>query len=85
MCLAIPGEVISIEHDDGLMRTGKVTFGGVIKEINLAYTPDAAIGNYVMVHVGFAISVVDEAEAERVFEFLAEMDELAELHSTEPP
>ena len=79
MCLAIPGKIMSIDATDPLMRTGKVNFGGIVKEINLAYVPDAEIGNYVIVHVGFAISIVDEEEANRVFEYLREMDELVEL------
>ena len=79
MCLAIPGNIISIDATDPVMRTGKVNFGGIVKEINLAYVPEAEVGNYVIVHVGFAISIVDEDEAQRVFEYLREMDELAEL------
>jgi hydrogenase expression/formation protein HypC len=79
MCLAIPGKIISIDATDPVMRTGKVNFGGIVKEINLAYVPEAEVGNYVIVHVGFAISIVDEDEANRVFEYLREMGELAEL------
>lgn len=79
MCLAIPGKILSIDATDPLMRTGRVNFGGIVKEINLAYVPEAEVGHYVIVHVGFAISIVDEEEANRVFEYLREMDELAEL------
>ncbi len=79
MCLAIPGKIISMEGDDPLTRTGRVNFGGIVKEANLAYVPDAQLGDYVIVHVGFAISKLDEAEAERVFEYLEEMGELGEL------
>lgn len=79
MCLAIPGRILSIDAADPLMRTGRVNFGGIVKEINLAYVPEAEVGHYVIVHVGFAISIVDEEEANRVFEYLREMDELAEL------
>ncbi|MCS6870313.1 MAG: HypC/HybG/HupF family hydrogenase formation chaperone [Anaerolineae bacterium] len=79
MCLAVPGQLISIENTDPLFRTGKVNFGGIIKEVNLAYVPEAKVGDYVIVHVGFALSVVDEQEAARVFEYLANMDELGEL------
>lgn len=79
MCLAIPGKITSISGEDPLIRTGKVNFGGIQKEVNLAYTPEAKIGDYVLVHVGFAISTVDEAEANRVFEYLRQMDELGEL------
>ncbi|MFQ3535607.1 MAG: HypC/HybG/HupF family hydrogenase formation chaperone [Aggregatilineales bacterium] len=79
MCLAVPGQVISIDGADPLFRTGKVNFGGIVKEVNLAYVPEAKVGDYVIVHVGFALSVVDEQEAARVFEYLADMDELGEL------
>ena len=83
MCLAVPGKIISIEGTDRLLRTGRVDFAGIVKEVNLAYVPDAQVGNYVLVHVGFAINSVDEAEARQVFEYLREMDELAELGSRE--
>jgi hydrogenase expression/formation protein HypC len=79
MCLAVPGKLISIQGED-LNRTGKVSFGGVMKEVSLAYVPEAQIGDYVIVHVGFALSKVDEAEAERVFSYLEEMDDLGELY-----
>jgi hydrogenase expression/formation protein HypC len=62
-----------------VFRCGKVNFGGIIKQINLAYVPEAQIGDYVLVHVGFAISTIDEAEAQQVFEYLKQMGELAEL------
>ena len=61
------------------MRSGRVNFGGIIKEVSLAYVPEAKVGDYVLVHVGFALSIVDEAEANQVFEYLKKMDELAEL------
>jgi len=64
---------------DPLLRTGQVDFGGIVKTINLAYTPEARIGDYVLVHVGFAIAVIDEREAERVFEHLREIGELLDL------
>ena len=80
MCLAIPGKVVSIiEEADLGLRRGKVDFGGVQKEICLAYTPEASIGDYVLVHVGFALSVVDPEEAQKVFETLTEMQRLEEL------
>ena len=79
MCLAVPGKITSISGDDPLSRTGKVDFGGIAKEVNLAYVPEAVIGDYVIVHVGFAISRVDQEEAEKVFEYLREMEELSEL------
>ena len=79
MCLGIPGQVLSIVDENPLTRRGRVSFGGLVKEVNLAYVPDAEVGDYVIVHVGFGISKVDEAEAMRVFEYLREMDELGEL------
>ena len=82
MCLGVPGHVLSITGDDPLTRTGRVSFGGIIKEVNLAYVPEAAVGDYVIVHVGFAISRVQEAEAMLVFDYLRQMDELRELERT---
>lgn len=79
MCLAVPGKITEITNDDPIMRTGKVNFGGIMKEINLAYVPEANVGDYVIVHVGFAISIVDEDEAHRVFEYLEQIGELDEL------
>lgn len=79
MCLAVPGKVLSISGDDPLTRTGKVSFGGIVKEVNLAYVPEAVVDDFVIVHVGFAISIVDPLEAHRVFEYLQQMDELGEL------
>jgi hydrogenase expression/formation protein HypC len=79
MCLAIPGKITSISGDDPLMRTGKVDFSGILKEVSLAYVPEATVGDYVIVHVGFALSRVDEAEAQQVFAYLREMEELTEL------
>lgn len=79
MCLAVPGRVESIYGDDPLSRTGKVSFGGAVKEVNLAYVPEVKVGDYVVVHVGFALSIVDEEEANKVFEYLKEMEDLSEL------
>lgn len=78
MCLAVPGQVLSIAGEE-LQRSGRVSFGGITKEVNLAYVPEARIGDYVIVHVGFALSVVDEAEARQTFEYLRQMEELEEL------
>lgn len=64
---------------DPILRTGKVSFGGVLKEVSLAYVPEAKLGDYVVVHVGFALSIVDEKEAERTLQYLQEMGELSEL------
>ncbi|MBM4165329.1 MAG: HypC/HybG/HupF family hydrogenase formation chaperone [Ignavibacteria bacterium] len=80
MCLAIPGKIESITNDEPLQRTGKVNFSGIIKEVNLSYVPDATVDDFVIVHVGFAISKVDKDEANRVFEYLKEIDELKELN-----
>lgn len=77
MCLAVPGRVLSLSEDEPIARTGRVDFGGIVKEINFAFAPEAAIGSHVLVHVGFAIAVIDEAEAERVFAHLREIGELA--------
>ncbi len=79
MCLAIPGKIESIAGTDPLARTGKVNFGGILKDVNLSYVPDAQIGDYVIVHVGFALSKVDEAEATQVFDYLKQMEDLSEL------
>jgi hydrogenase expression/formation protein HypC len=73
MCLAVPGRVVSISGDDPFLRTANVSFGGVIKEVNLAYLPDVGAGDYVIVHAGFALSQVDEAEALRMFEELSRL------------
>lgn len=81
MCLAVPGKIISISGENPLTRTGKVSFGGILKEVNLAYVPQAKVGDYVLVHVGFAISIVDQEEAHKVFDYLEQMDELKELQS----
>jgi hydrogenase expression/formation protein HypC len=78
MCLAVPGRILSVCGDDPLSRLGRVDFGGIIKEINLAFVPEASVGDHVLVHVGFAIAKIDEAEAVRVFEHLREIGELAE-------
>lgn len=77
MCLAIPGRVVTIEGAD-LFRTGRVSFGGIVREVNLTAVPEAGIGSYVLVHVGMAISTIDEAEAARVFDYLEQIGELDE-------
>jgi hydrogenase expression/formation protein HypC len=78
MCLAIPGKIVSLSGDDPWTRTAKVSFGGVIKEVNMAYVPDATVDDYVIVHAGFALSQVDEAEAVRMFEDLSKLAEAME-------
>lgn len=84
MCLAVPGKIISIEGEDPLLRVGKVSFGGIVKEVNLAYVPEAKVEDYVLVHVGFAINTIDEEEAEKVFQYLKEMNELNDLEEASP-
>lgn len=80
MCLAIPGRISSITGDEPLQRMGKIDFGGVLKEASLAYLPDAKVGDYVIVHVGFALSKLDEEEATKVLSYLKEMEDLSEIH-----
>ncbi len=83
MCLAIPGRIKSIEAlKEGYMRMGKVEMGGIVKEINLQLVPDAKENDYVLVHVGVAISIVDEEEAKSSLDFLKQMNELDELYNS---
>jgi hydrogenase expression/formation protein HypC len=84
MCLAVPGKILSIAGDDPLLRSGRVSFGGIVKDVNLAYTPEAGVGDYVIVHVGFAISTLDQEEAHRVFKYLDQIGELSELREGVP-
>jgi hydrogenase expression/formation protein HypC len=79
MCLAIPGRVESIDPSDPDLRMARVRFGGIIKQVSLAYTPEAGVGDYVIVHVGFAISRLNEAEAQQVFEYARQIGELEQL------
>lgn len=81
MCLAIPGKIVSMTGED-LLRTGRISFGGVMKEVNLAYVPEARIGDFVLVHVGFALTVLDEAEAARTLDYLKQMSDLSELEES---
>jgi hydrogenase expression/formation protein HypC len=74
MCLAVPGKILNIEGDDPLTLNGKVDFAGIVKRVNLAYVPEAKTGDYVLVHAGFAISVIDAEQAGLVFECLGKMD-----------
>ena len=78
MCLGVPGRVVSIADDDGILR-GKVDFGGVRRRVCLEHVPDVAVGEWVLVHVGFALARLDEEEARRTFELLRELDQLGEL------
>ena len=79
MCLGVPGQVIEVQPNALGVPMGRVSFAGIIKEVCLAYTPEVAVGDYVVVHVGFAISRVDEVEAKKTFAYLAEMGELEGL------
>ena len=83
MCLAVPGKVCRLFEQDGLPM-GKVEFGGISKEVCLAYVPEAKAGDYVIVHVGFAISVLDEVEAKETLSYLKELGQAAELEAEEP-
>jgi hydrogenase expression/formation protein HypC len=84
MCLAVPGKIASIVEEENFgLRRGKVDFAGIRKEVCLDYTPEARVGDYVLVHVGFALTVVDEQEAKRVFEALRQLDQLEELQLQE--
>jgi hydrogenase expression/formation protein HypC len=84
MCLAIPGKILSITNQlDETFRFGKVSFGGINKEVNLCMVPEANIGDYVLVHVGVAMSVVDEEEAQKVFSYLKDMGEVEELETND--
>jgi hydrogenase expression/formation protein HypC len=88
MCLAVPGQLISIDEsrqdeselpaDALLHRRGKVSFGGIIKNVSLAYVPEATIGHYVIVHVGFALSIVDPLEAQQTLQYLAQLQPIGE-------
>jgi hydrogenase expression/formation protein HypC len=83
MCLAIPGKLVEIiAHPSGI-KMGKASFGGIVKQVCLEYTPEAKVDDYVLVHVGFALSTIDEAEAARTYELLKEMSQLQELEVPE--
>ena len=84
MCLAIPGKLIEVTEDPQGVRMGKANFGGIVKQVCLEYTPEANAGDYVLVHVGFALSKVDEDEAARTYQLLEEMAQLAELEIQMP-
>ncbi len=86
MCLAIPGKIEKIidNNENPFDKMGKVNFSGIVKDVCLAYVPEAEIGQYVIVHVGFAIGIVQEEEAKKVLEYLAKMGELAEIEESQP-
>ena len=79
MCLAVPGKIVEVREGGDYTRSGKVDFGSVLREVNLAFVPEANVGDYVVVHVGVALSKVDEEEARTVFEYLRSLGELDEL------
>ena len=83
MCLGIPGRVVEVYREHDLLM-GKVDFGGVLKRVCLETLPELVVGDYALVHVGFALSRIDEAEAQQVFAFLARMNELREIEENEP-
>ncbi|HRJ30685.1 MAG TPA: HypC/HybG/HupF family hydrogenase formation chaperone [Cyclobacteriaceae bacterium] len=86
MCLAIPGRLEQITNQlDETFRFGKVSFGGIMKEVNLSMVPEANVGDYVLVHVGVAIGTVDEEEAKKTFEYIRQLGELSELNETSAP
>ncbi|HEY4104817.1 MAG TPA: HypC/HybG/HupF family hydrogenase formation chaperone [Polyangiaceae bacterium] len=83
MCLGVPGRVLSREEEDGLLM-GRVDFGGVTRKVCLAHVNDVAVGEYVLVHVGFALSRIDAGEAQKIFELLRELDQLSEFETADP-
>ena len=83
MCLAVPGKVLQIERDPQGVRMAKANFGGIVKSVCLEYTPEIQEADYVLVHVGFALSKVDEEEAARTYAILKEMNQLSELETDE--
>ena len=84
MCLGIPGRVVSREAEDGLLM-GRVDFGGVARKVCLEHVADVQVGEYVLVHVGFALSKIDAQEAQKIFSLLNELDQLSELESEPVP
>ena len=84
MCLGVPGKVVRVDENPLGMTMGRVNFAGITKDVCLAYVPGVRVGDYVVVHVGFAISIVDEEEAAQTFRYLEAMDELGELAIAQP-
>jgi hydrogenase expression/formation protein HypC len=84
MCLGVPGRIVSLAPDATGMTMGRVNFGGITREVCMAYVPDAEVGDYVVVHVGFAISKIGEDEAAEVFEYLRQIGELDEIAVPHP-
>ncbi len=73
MCLAVPGKIVSIAENEPLLRMGRVSFGGIIKQVSLAYVPTAQIDDYVIVHAGFALSILDREEAEKTLDYINQL------------
>ncbi len=84
MCLGVPGKIVEVHEDPTGMTMGKVSFSGIFKEVCLAYIEEPEVGDYVVVHVGFAISKIDEEQANEVFEYLRSMGELEDLDVAQP-
>ena len=82
MCLAVPGKILSVDDTNPTARTGQVDFSGSVREVNLSSVPDAGVGDYVIVHAGFALNRIDEAEARQVLDYLAQMGEPEEPEGT---
>jgi hydrogenase expression/formation protein HypC len=78
MCLAVPGQIVEVTGDDPVVRMARVSFGGTVKEISLAYTPEAKTGDYVLAHVGFALQTIDEEEAQKTLELLRQLGDAME-------
>ncbi len=83
MCLGVPGEVVEIGEERAGLLMGKVSFGGIVREVCLAYTPEVQVGQYVLVHVGFALSQLDEKEAQELFSYLEQIDALEQAARAE--
>jgi hydrogenase expression/formation protein HypC len=83
MCLAVPGKIVSIDEQDPVVRNGRVEFGGIIKEVSLACVPEAKIGDYVIVHAGFALNVLDEEQARVTLDYLQQITELGDVSEEE--
>ena len=78
MCLAVPGQILELLGDDPLTRSAKIAFAGIVKQVSLALMPEAVVGDYVLVHAGFAIAILDAAQAQRTLDYLAALGELSE-------
>lgn len=76
MCLAVPGKITFISDDESLLRMARVSFGGLIKQVSLAYIPEAVVGDYVIVHAGFALSILDRDEAQRTLDLVEQLTEV---------